>query len=55
MNNDVTIGEEHVIILRGKDAEEFEKYDSEPLSAEEIESFKEAKRVYRKYHKPTAT
>jgi hypothetical protein len=41
--------EERVMKLTGDDAKAFEKYDTDPLSNEEIKSLEEAKEVYRKY------
>jgi hypothetical protein len=41
--------EEHVMKLTGEDAKAFEKYDTSPLSNDEIKSLEESKEVYRKY------
>ena len=43
--------EGRVMKLTGKDAEEFEKYDSSPPTPEEIASLEKAKAVYLKYGK----
>jgi len=40
---------ERIIELTGDDAKAFEKYDSRPLTSDEINSLDEAKALYLKY------